>query len=459
MDDAFSGCKAPQVDAPSKIEQERDLETCRTNEETEPVGHVEVQQQHVSRSSVLPQEPQEPCVDVPPNTLLETNLVIANGNLTSNSGTHLPSLQPQDHNPVELPPPSPRVASEGHKPSALQECTEISLMPSPGLEASLNDDKGSLSCLKSPKGHQEDPGSELPPCARSAEEEQTPRVDATSCFPSFHSLPCSLSMRLSDGVNPRKRSRSFTLSPKASKVRRTNLWSDPTSQYGGVDVKFVQRQQSHTYDHDITECKPETSEQDPSPQASLTSVADPEDRLGFRNDLHEEPVGEIITNSEARDGSSEFGPPQLYPFFHDDVYQNQPDLDPPELVPSVHFLSTNKTSSASLLSQSFSSICIESALVPDMFFPASSESDWDSGLLSRLAPPVHLQSKEERCGLDLGLLLQSSCSGMQDGSYASRLCSVLQPSVSSACAAFGEPNAIYRTIETMDRRMVQSLGV
>lgn len=234
-------------------------------------------------------------------------------------------------------------------------------------------------------------------------------------------------------------------------MRRTNLWSDPTSQNCGVNVRFddVHRHviSGHTEANDVIAHKLETAE-----NPSLVTTVTPEDRWSFQNDQQ---VSETYPDAAARDVSSELGPPQLYPFFHDDVYQNQlPFLDPPQLAPSVPFPSAHTTSSASLPSPSLSSIRIESALVPDTFSPASSESDWDSGLLSRFAPPVHLQPKGGRCELDLGLLLQSSCAGTQDGSYASHLCSVLQPA-----AAVGDPNTIYWPMETVDRRIIQSLGV
>ncbi|KAG7325335.1 hypothetical protein KOW79_011651 [Hemibagrus wyckioides] len=472
MADVFSGCKDQQVDAlimrspssseapPSEMEKPHggEMENCQANLEVEPANHVEVQQEHVWDTSVQPQEPQEPCIDAPPSTSLETKFVNEKRDSTSNSETSIPSPGTQDdlifdNKPIELTSPS---SGDGHKPNTLQEPAEISPSPLPSLETLLNDNRDSATCIKSPKRHQEDIVSDLPSCAWLIEREQTPLVEITSCSPLFHSLPHSLATRISDGVNPKKRSRSFTLSPKASKVRRTNLWSDPSNQKSGIDVRFDHTEQStingHTGANDITECKLETAVQHPSLNASLINVATPE------NDQQEESVCQNLKN-EVHDVSSELGPPELYPFFHDDVYQNQPFLDPPKLAPSVPVPSTNKTSSASLLSQSFSSVFIESALVPDTFSPASSESDWDSGLMSRLAPPVHLQPKGDHCELDLGLLLQSSCSGMQDGSYASRLCSVLQPTAASSHAAFRDPNTIYRPIETMDRRIIQSLGV
>ncbi|MCJ8738086.1 hypothetical protein PDJAM_G00031660 [Pangasius djambal] len=486
MDAVFSACKDPQEDAlmkrlsscsgapSSEMVQQRksEIETCRTNQETmqEPASDVEVQQERVCDSRVLPQEPREPPVDAPPFTSLETKFVDEKLNSTANSETCVSSPRPQDDvildsKHLECSPPSPGAGSDGHKPNTLQELGGICPRPFPSLETSLNEDRGSSTCLKSPKQHQEDPVNDLPSCARLMGREQTSFADSASCPPSFHSLPFrSLCTKMSDGVNPRKRSRSFILSPKTSKMRRTNLWSDPTNQNSDINIRFDRVQQNvmsgRTEANDITEQELETAEQDPLPNGSLTNVATPEDRSSFRSDHQDEPVSRTYPSNEARDVSSELSPPQLYPFFHDDVYQNQlPFLDPPKLAPSVSFPPTSKTSSASLLSQSFSSVCIEPALVPDTFSPASSESDWDSGLLSRLAPPLHLQPKGGCCELDLGLLLQSSCAGMQDGSYASRLCSVLQPTASTSHAGFGDPNTVYRPIETMDRRIIQSLGV
>ncbi|KAI1896453.1 hypothetical protein AGOR_G00094950 [Albula goreensis] len=78
------------------------------------------------------------------------------------------------------------------------------------------------------------------------------------------------------------------------------------------------------------------------------------------------------------------------------------------------------------LSQSHSSVFIESALLPDpsACSPSSSESDWDCGVLSRLIPAA--PAKAEQCLLDLDLL-QRPCIQLQDSSYESRLCSVLHP--------------------------------
>lgn len=461
---SFLRLSSVSIAPPSEKEQQREseIETCRVNQASEPERNVEVPQERVCDSPVLLQEPpelciEEHCVNASPYTSLETKHVEEKLNLTSNYETH--SLHPQDNfildnNPPECTPPSLGVGSNGHEPRTLQELAEICPRPLPHLEITINQNRGSSACLKSPEQHQEDPMNDLPSCAQLTENEQTPLADAMSRSASFHYL--SLTTEISDGVNPRKRSRSFTLSPKASKMRRTTLWSDPTDQNSGVGIRFDLIQQNvinASTEANDTERKLETAEQDPLPDVFLASNAVPVDQK-------DEPVSQMYPNDDTCSVSSELGPPQLYPFFHDDIYQNQATfLDPPKLTPTVPVPSINKAFSTSLLSQSCSSVCIESAFVPDTFSPASSESDWDSGLLSRLAPPVHLQPKGGRCELDLGLLLQSSCAEVQDGSYASHLCSVLQPTSSSLHTGFGEANTIYRPIETMDRRIIQGLGV
>lgn len=427
-----------------------ETETGQTNQESGPAGAVDIQQERVCQSKVLLQEPG---VD-------ESKVTEGKFNTTSNDKTRVPSPHPQkdfilDTQPLENDPPSPEVISDDYK--ARTQLVERPLRPLPHLETSQNEERSSSARLKSPD---QDTASDLPPCARATEGEQIPFVDAPSGPQAFHSLPSgSLTMNMSDGVNPKKRSRSFTLTPKVSKVRRTNLRSDPTNQSSSVNVCFDRVEKRIGETTAVTEHTLDAAEPCPDPNSPLGTVDPPEDRLSFPSDRQPVPVPQNPDDA-ARDVSSELGPPQLYPFFHDDVYQNNPPyLDPPKLAPSAPFSSTNQASSTSLLSQSFSSVCIESALVPETFSPASSESDWDSGLLSRLAPPVHLQSQGGRCELDLGLLLQSSCGGMQDGSYASRLCSVLQPGTSSAHGGCGDQKAVYRPIETMDRRIVQSLGV
>ncbi|XP_036427664.1 uncharacterized protein dbf4b [Colossoma macropomum] len=399
------------------------------------------------------------------------------------------------------------------------------LLPSPGLSLLPNhdEDKCSSASSNSPKRQHSDchdgeaavdeqgdilmvgEHTDLPSNINLTEStERKPLVDVSSC-----SASSCYSMNLSAKVNPRKRSRSFTLSPKVSKKMRTNQWSDPTHENSAVSLTYdyapfvcsgllsmAEKCDNGKEANDSVKCKLVTCKQDllPDPLSvgqvySLTNVAIPEDHPSFQQDQHKNcgipddrvtehypngaPQSEsCVAGDDNGDRSSELGPPQLYPFYHDDIYQQQLSfLDPPNLVPAILFPSlpekvarplASQASSASLLSQSCSSVCIESALVPDFTFsPTSSESDWDSGLLSRLAPAVHLQPREGRCELDLGLLLQRSCAGVQDGSYASQLCSVLQPTIPSS-TGFGDTvnlNTLYRPIETTDRRIIQSLGV
>lgn len=76
------------------------------------------------------------------------------------------------------------------------------------------------------------------------------------------------------------------------------------------------------------------------------------------------------------------------------------------------------------------SVCIESALIPDVaaLSSCSSDSDWDCELLSRLtAPPKTAPTTNEtNCELDHSLL-QQPCPWLHDSSYESRLHSALQP--------------------------------
>lgn len=150
---------------------------------------------------------------------------------------------------------------------------------------------------------------------------------------------------------------------------------------------------------------------------------------------HELPPIKDPVQSRITTYSADLDPPQLVPFFHeDDQLECHQFHDPPELLPfffqtpeDVSHTSVSKASNSSFLSHSGASVCIESALLPNLTWStASSESDWDSGLLTWFAAGVPLRAKGGHD--DLGLLLQKPHTGMQDGSYTSQLCSILQPS-------------------------------
>ncbi|XP_051522913.1 uncharacterized protein dbf4b [Myxocyprinus asiaticus] len=145
------------------------------------------------------------------------------------------------------------------------------------------------------------------------------------------------------------------------------------------------------------------------------------------------PFTDPLESQVTTNPSSDSGPPRLFPFFHEDYrLQQHQDHDPPQLFPyfvetpeDTSQMSVSKASNSSVLSGA--SVCIESGLLPNLNCSmASSESDWDSGLLSWLATAGPLQAKGGRD--ELGLLLQKPYTGMQDGNYTSHLCSVLQPS-------------------------------
>ncbi|XP_034049913.1 uncharacterized protein dbf4b [Thalassophryne amazonica] len=98
-----------------------------------------------------------------------------------------------------------------------------------------------------------------------------------------------------------------------------------------------------------------------------------------------------------------------------------------------------------------SSVCIESALIPNLanLSPSSSESDWDCALLSRLGPTSvgPLSVAEQSCELDKEIL-HRPCTWMHDTSYESHLHTVLQPSppASSLCDEETDTSAFSRTV-------------
>ncbi|XP_017559954.1 uncharacterized protein dbf4b [Pygocentrus nattereri] len=490
----------------------------------------------------VPLQLQEPGLDASPQPSIEAKSVDdeVNGHLVlePKSETPIPDPCPKDIS-CSIPDnePVPQIPSyvsytperfwlddleaSTSKDLAQIDCACPGLLPSPGLSQQPNHDepKHLSACSNSPKQQHsnchdgeaavDEQGdilmvgehAELPSNINlTGSAERKSLVDVSSCSAS----PC---YSMSAKVNPRKRSRSFTLSPKVSKKMRTNQWSDPTHKNSAVSVAYdyapfvcsgllsmAEKCDDVKEANDSDKCKLVTRKQDLLPDpltsgqvCSLTNVAIPEGHPSFQQDQHsncgtpDDQVTEQYPNGSPQSESSvvgddegdrapELGPPQLYPFYYDDIQKQQLSfLDPPNLVPAIPFPSlpekvaqplASQASSASLLSQSCSSVCIESALVPDFTF-SDPESDWDSGLLSRFAPAVHLQPREGRCELDLGLLLQRSCAGMQDGSYTSQLCSVLQPTIPSS-TGFGDAinlNTLYRPIETTDRWIIQSLGV
>ncbi|XP_051795834.1 uncharacterized protein dbf4b isoform X2 [Acanthochromis polyacanthus] len=125
--------------------------------------------------------------------------------------------------------------------------------------------------------------------------------------------------------------------------------------------------------------------------------------------------------------------------------------DPPQHFPNdkSHRAFSSQDSQCSLSHST--SVCIESALIPDLatLCPSSSDSDWDCDLLSRLGltsgtPPT---PSEQNTELDKELL-QKSCPWMHDTSYESHLHTVLQPStpVASLRREEKEPSTFSRTV-------------
>ncbi|KAG7227939.1 hypothetical protein INR49_013733 [Caranx melampygus] len=97
------------------------------------------------------------------------------------------------------------------------------------------------------------------------------------------------------------------------------------------------------------------------------------------------------------------------------------------------------------------SVCIESALIPDLaaLSSSSSDSDWDCHLLSRLdtTSAAPLSPTGQSCELDKELL-HRPCTWMHDTSYESRLHTVLQPATpaTSLCGEEMDPSAFSRTV-------------
>lgn len=276
-----------------------------------------------------------------------------------------------------------------------------------------------------------------------------------SCFLPFPHLSDSPFPK----VNKKKRDRSFTQSPKLAKRRKIchNGMQNPSwdcstpckrssvpsalalavskvdfttkmNNRPGDEISFADQTQTwHSrkkyFTSPGTHCLPNQVGQQDNATSKLGDHVE-------RKIFPEDPVESRVTTH-----SSELDLPQLVPFYHEDnKLQRHQYNDPPELFPFFFQTpednsqaSVSKVASSSFVAHSGASVCIESALVPNLTWsPASSESDWDSGLLSWLANAVPLQAKSDND--DMGLLLQKPHTDMQDGSYASRLCSILQPS-------------------------------
>ncbi|KAL1264104.1 hypothetical protein QQF64_004459 [Cirrhinus molitorella] len=274
-------------------------------------------------------------------------------------------------------------------------------------------------------------------------------------------------------VNLKKRCRSFTPSPKLAKRRKMSQSEKPKPIQGVCSAPSIRQYSSvlstmsclpvskvdftmevndrtggsilATHESSLNEsCLVNQIPTQPSLKYSTPSThrlphqADKHDNAPNQpwvKQSHELPPVKDLLESRITTYSPDMEPPQLVPFFHEDhQLQCHQFHDPPELLPffvqtpeDVSHTSVSKPSNSSFLSHSGASVCIESALLPNLTWStASSESDWDSGLLSWFAAGAPLQAKGGHD--DLGLLLQKPHTGMQDGSYTSRLCSILQPS-------------------------------
>ncbi len=127
-------------------------------------------------------------------------------------------------------------------------------------------------------------------------------------------------------------------------------------------------------------------------------------------------------------------------------------FDPPLQLPNDKSHSTFSSQDSQRSLSHSTSVCIESALIPDLatLSPSSSDSDWDCDLLSRLGPTSAAppSPSEQGCELDKELL-HRPCTWMHDTSYESRLHTVLQPPAPASSLVCGEemdPSAFSRTV-------------
>ncbi|XP_045924197.1 protein DBF4 homolog B [Micropterus dolomieu] len=126
-------------------------------------------------------------------------------------------------------------------------------------------------------------------------------------------------------------------------------------------------------------------------------------------------------------------------------------FDPPFHFPNNKSHSTFSSQDSQRSLSHSTSVCIESALIPDLatLSPSSSDSDWDCDLLSRLGPALDapLSPTVQSYELDKDLL-HRPCTWMHDTSYESRLHNALQPSTptTSLCGEEMDPSAFSRTV-------------
>jgi len=282
-----------------------------------------------------------------------------------------------------------------------------------------------------------------------------------SYFPFPHLLPFPHLSDYQFSVNFKKRCRSFTPSPKLSKRRkisrskkpklswncsapRIRLYSSVLSNISCLPVPkvgFATKINNRTggalpETHEPSLKDSSFAKQIPTqhftpPNTHYVPQVDQQDNDASQTCVHVEQSHELFpVETQVTTNSSNLDPPQLVPFFDEDhQLQCRQYHDPPELFPEdTSQTSFSKASNSSFQSHSGASVCIESALLPNLTWStASSESDWDSGLLdSWIATGVPLQAKGGHDDLDQ--LLQKPLPAMQDGSYTSRLYSILQPS-------------------------------
>nr|XP_046234078.1 uncharacterized protein dbf4b [Scatophagus argus] len=247
------------------------------------------------------------------------------------------------------------------------------------------------------------------------------------CATLFSRRSRSLPRQSAMALNPRKRCRSA--SPERSQSKRRRI-TDKFS-YSG---RWTEQRGN--------ECQIIHSRPHPKISSTLTL-----ETLGLKQTFTMFCVPTVQNFTRAPSQMDSFSHGTISAASHPTAANFDPSLQFPKDKPCSAFSSQDSQRS---LSQS-TSVCIESALIPDlaMLSPSSSDSDWDCDLLSRLGQPpaAPLSPTEQNCELDTELL-HRPCTWMHDSSYESRLHTVLQPSApgTSLCGEEMDPSAFSRTV-------------
>lgn len=272
-------------------------------------------------------------------------------------------------------------------------------------------------------------------------------TNGLECATLFSHRSRSLPRQSATAPNPKKRCRSA--SPKHSRSKRRRI----TAKFG-LSGKWTEQGHTSAKPESDIMAKPEgfllfDEVSCPNPKVSSTCTGE---TLGLKQTFTMFCVPTVQNFTQA--------PNQIDILDHGSTFvSDQPScplsskakiFEPPRQSPNKSHSAFSSQDSPHSLSHS-TSVCIESALIPDLatLSPSSSDSDWDCHLLSRLGPTsgAPLSPAEQGCELDKELL-HRPCTWMHDTSYESRLHTVLQPSTpaTSLCGEEMDPSAFSRTV-------------